>query len=217
MADSVPAQVTRPRSAWAFRSWLLVAFVAGVAVAIAASAVVKSRASSDAPTDGAAAASPDTKPAAAFETPLDHQADTGALAIQRSATPYRTDTFEIHIPSGDEAGHEVEQKLRVSTGDAISYTWKVEGIDNPEEFHADLHGHSPPAPGYREESFRRGGGLQDSGAFVVPFDGIHGWFFKNDSAAAAKVVLQVSGFYTPVSAEELARIEQEAERFSAAP
>ncbi len=147
----------------------------------------------------------------AFETPLGQQTDTGYLAIARSDEQLRSDTFEIRIPSGDEAGHEVERKLRAVAGSTIAYAWRVEGIDNPEEFHADLHGHEPPAPGYREESFRKGGGLRDSGAFVVPFDGIHGWLFKNDSAVAATVVLQVSGFYEPVSEEELERIEEQAE------
>jgi hypothetical protein len=124
---------------------------------------------------------------------------------------YRSDTFRIELASGDEAGHEVEQKLRVQPGTAIAYSWSVEGIANPEEFYADLHGHAPPAPGFHEASYRQGGGLQDSGGFVAPFEGIHGWLFKNDSAAPATVTLQVAGFYEPVTAAELAQIEQQIE------
>lgn len=146
-------------------------------------------------------------PAADFQTPLDHQASTGALEIGSTAQRYRSDTFVIPLASGDDAGHELEQKLRAQAGSTVVYSWSVTGIDNPEEFHADLHGHTPPAPGYHEASFRRGGGLTDSGAFVVPFEGIHGWLFKNDSARPVTVTLTVAGFYTPLSAPELAAIE----------
>lgn len=146
-----------------------------------------------------------------FSAPLDRQADTGELAVAVAGLPYRTDTFRIELPSGDEAGHEVEQKLRIPTGGAVTYRWSVEGIASPEEFYADLHGHAPPAPGFREASYRQGGGLQDSGGFSAPFDGIHGWLFKNDSANTATVTLEVAGFYEPVSAAELAQIEHQIE------
>lgn len=191
--------------------WALAGALLGVAIVLAVQQASRTGHDETAARAAPGGDAPDSGVAERFAAPLDRQADTGELAIAAAAVPYRTDTFRIELASGDEAGHEIEQKLRVAAGGTIAYRWSVDGIADPEEFYADLHGHAPPAPGFQEASYRQGGGLQDSGGFVAPFDGIHGWLFKNDSAAPAKVTLEVAGFYEPVSATELARIEQQLE------
>lgn len=210
-SDAAGHRAARPGWQWGVGGIVLGAVIAltlTLALARPAPADAPSVTAGASPASAAATNAPDTATAASdFETPLDRQASTGEIDVQAATLPYRSDTFVIALPSGDEAGHELEQKLRAVAGSPVAYTWTVAGISNPEEFHADLHGHSPPAPGYHEASFRKGGGLSDSGAFTVPFDGIHGWLFKNDSAGPATVTLTVSGFYTPLSAEELAEIE----------
>jgi hypothetical protein len=226
--DAAVARPSRPGWQWGVAGIVLGAVIAstlilalaGPAPAGAQEAAAEAAAASAPPTDARPA---DETPAgtttagtaSAFETPLDRQASTGEIDVRATAVPYRSDTFVIALPSGDEAGHELEQKLRAVAGSHVVYAWTVSGIANPEEFHADLHGHSPPAPGYHEASFRKGGGLADSGAFTVPFDGIHGWLFKNDSAGPATVTLTVAGFYTPLSAQELADIETAIEALAA--
>lgn len=224
MSESIAPAVVSPRKPW---GWATVSLIAGAALAIAVSAIAfpsgyrypsaanPEASSKPVPAVGEDAASVPTDKLR-FVAPLDKQADTGEIPITLAEVPFRSDTFEIKLASGDEAGHELEQKLRARQGATIVYSWSVEGISNPEEFHADLHGHTPPAPGYREASFRQGGGLADNGAFVAPFEGIHGWLFKNDSAGPAVVKLTVSGFYEPISQEELERINQAIEQLLAA-
>lgn len=207
---AIDTSTSRPRRPW---PWALAGFAAGAALTAAVFALARTPADAVAADAPAAVATPDAQER--FVPPLDRQADTGTLPISVAQVPFRSDTFRIALASGDEAGHELEQKLRAAAGTTLGYSWSVSGIDNPEEFYVDLHGHAPPAPGYREDSFRQGGGLADSGSFVVPFDGIHGWLFKNDSAGPAVVTLQVSGFYTPVPAEELAAIEAQIEALAA--
>ncbi|UWX03856.1 hypothetical protein H1235_15350 [Pseudoxanthomonas sp. NC8] len=146
-----------------------------------------------------------------FIAPLDRQADTGEVSIASTQLPFRTDTFRIAWLPATTPATRSSRSFAPPPARPLAYHWSVEGIGNPEEFYADLHGHAPPAPGYREASYRRGGGLQDSGSFTTPFDGIHGWLFKNDSAGAATVTLQVAGFYEPVTAAELAQIERQIE------
>jgi hypothetical protein len=224
MSESTAPVVASPRKPW---GWAATSLIAGAALAVAVSAIAfpsgyraPNAASPEASAKPLPAVGGDTASVPAdkprFVAPLDKQADTGELPIALAAVPFRSDTFEIKLASGDEAGHELEQKLRARQGATIVYSWSVKGIANPEEFHADLHGHTPPAPGYREASFRQGGGLADNGAFVAPFEGIHGWLFKNDSAGPAVVKLTVSGFYEPISQEELERITQAVEQLPAA-
>lgn len=224
MSDSTETTVAAPRKPWV---WVAASLFAGALLAVVVSAVAfpggyrasKAEAKADAAVEPSAEATgkgPASADAPRFVAPLDKQADTGEIPIASAELPFRADTFEIRLASGDEAGHELEQKLRTREGATILYSWSVSGIENPEEFHADLHGHTPPAPGYHEASFRQGGGLADNGAFVAPFEGVHGWLFKNDSAGPAVVKLTVSGFYEPVSQEELDRITQAIEQLPAA-
>jgi len=37
--------------------------------------------------------------------------------------------------------------------------------------------------------------LNSSGALVAPFEGVHGWYFQNQSDKPQTVHLKISGFY----------------------
>jgi hypothetical protein len=43
--------------------------------------------------------------------------------------------------------------------------------------------------------YSKTGGSPQSGAFTAPWDGIHGWYLKNDSPADVVVTLELAGFY----------------------
>jgi hypothetical protein len=43
--------------------------------------------------------------------------------------------------------------------------------------------------------YRKASGGTESGSLVAPFDGIHGWYLKNDANNAIVVRLDVAGFY----------------------
>lgn len=97
--------------------------------------------------------------------------------------------------------------MRAKAGTPILYSWSVSGVTEPEEFYSDLFGHGVE-PGTGEDvSYQKFSGLFSNGAVTVPYDGLHGWYFKNDSAGAVVVHLRLSGDFEVVSAEELAAIQ----------
>lgn len=121
------------------------------------------------------------------EVPLsDHTYSEHANRMQR-------DTIEIPI----DAFGELEYKLGMQAGDAIVYSWQVDGIDDPEFLYAEFHGHTEPVPGEAGTVmfYRRAEGGSENGALTAPFDGIHGWFLQNRSTRSIVVRLDVAGFY----------------------
>ena len=127
-------------------------------------------------------------------------------SLRIATIPFRTDAIDIPLASGDDAGHWQEWKLRAKAGSALVYSWSVTGVENPDEFFADFHGHTEKPDAAREDSFRQISALSDSGGLTLPFDGVHGWYFKNDSAQPVVIHIKVAGFYTPLTAEELKAI-----------
>ena len=46
----------------------------------------------------------------------------------------------------------------------------------------EFHGHTPQVNGVGDLMFySKTGGTPESGVFTAPWDGIHGWYLKNDS------------------------------------
>jgi hypothetical protein len=117
-----------------------------------------------------------------------------AYIYAEHAGAYRSDT--IDIPLGADGGA-LEYKLAMKAGDAIAYSWTAEGLADPFLLLSEFHGHTERvggAPGTLM-FYRRAVGGEESGHLVAPFDGIHGWYLKNDSATPIVVELRVAGFY----------------------
>src|SRR5262249_54634911 len=68
----------------------------------------------------------------------------------------------------------------------------------PIEF--DFHGHTLNAEGeaMTVAEYRKDKGLADAGSLTAPFEGIHGWYWKNTNADPVTVKLEVWGFYALV-------------------
>lgn len=107
---------------------------------------------------------------------------------------FRSDVIEIPLF----ALSDLEYKLDMKQGGAISYQWQVQNMSDPESLLAEFHGHTirtSDAPG--DVMFYKVGRYANSeGYMVAPFDGIHGWYFSNESNEDINIVLTVSGFYT---------------------
>ncbi|HEX3485969.1 MAG TPA: hypothetical protein VHT51_12970 [Micropepsaceae bacterium] len=114
------------------------------------------------------------------------------------ATAFRTDTFEITLPPDEDKG-ELEFKVKMRPGDTLTYSWNVTGDEaHPEWFYYDFHGESRPVPEGAKATvmeYRQATGLKSSGALVAPFEGVHGWYFQNQSDKPQTVHLTISGFY----------------------
>lgn len=138
--------------------------------------------------DAAAEAAAVAPPVAWIEVPL------AGHTYAEHDSGYRSDV--IDIPLGSD-GFALEYKLAMKQGDAITYSWTAAGLEDPLLLLSEFHGHTErvgDAPG-TVMFYRRAVGGQESGMLVAPFDGIHGWYLKNDSATAITVRLQVAGFY----------------------
>jgi hypothetical protein len=132
------------------------------------------------------------KPAA--DAPADAKSDgkaTTTPALTTNAwfypTEYRTDT--VKVPLGPDG--EIEYKVSMKQGEAMVYSWSVDRESVYFDFHGEPSNDPKHATRYREEQEN----TKSNGAFVAPFEGIHGWFWLNLSGKPIVVTLKMSGFY----------------------
>jgi hypothetical protein len=132
------------------------------------------------------------------------------------ATAFRSDTILITLPPDEK--NELEYKVKMKPGATLIYSWNVSGDEaHPEWFYYDFHGESRPvAEGTKATvmEYRQATGLVSNGALVAPFEGVHGWYFQNQSDKPLTVHLKMSGFYELVPPGEYgneARVEPQAE------
>lgn len=140
---------------------------------------------------GAVSAAPAPDPAA-DPSPI----PKAAPGVARTAEAgFRTDSFSLLLSKAGEEGSEVDYLVRMKAGDALVYSWTVEGDPPADRFYSDFHGATALSPPLQEVSYREGMGVEDRGAMTAPFTGVHGWLFKNDSGKPVTVKLTIAGFY----------------------
>ena len=114
-----------------------------------------------------------------------------ALRIIPSAaaqSPARTDSRSVTLTPGQGA----EIKLVMKKGAKVNYSWTVEGGTANYDLHGD-------APGVKGKSYKRGRSVKgDEGVFEAPFDGNHGWFWRNRTKSNVTIKLTVSGEYAEI-------------------
>lgn len=117
---------------------------------------------------------------------------SGVVSIQSDET-WKSDVIKIPV----KAGVGLEYKLDMQKGQGIVYTISYDGLDHPGLMEVEFHGHTPKdATGVGDLMFySKTGGSAQSGVFTAPWDGIHGWYLKNDGAKDVTVKLEVAGFY----------------------
>lgn len=110
----------------------------------------------------------------------------GAVAVIRRNTPYRQETMSLTLAPGQGA----EIKAHMKTGDAFLFHWTTDAA-----VAVDMHGERVGAAKDEYTSYwieREQSGA--SGTFIAPFDGSHGWYWKNRSDKPVTVRVDVSGF-----------------------
>jgi hypothetical protein len=99
----------------------------------------------------------------------------------------REDTATIEL----QPGQELEYKLRIATGSLLEYDWETSGGI----VFAQLHGEpAGDTSGYYEE-FTVGNAQFLKGSLEAPFDGTHGWLWRNNNSHAVTVTLKTRGVY----------------------
>jgi hypothetical protein len=114
------------------------------------------------------------------------------------AAGFRADVIEIPLRAGGDPtrGDELEYKVQMKKDATFIYEWSVADIPKPDEFYFDFHGHTLAAgKDMTVATYKQATGTSANGALAAPFDGVHGWFFQNQSERAVVVHLKISGFY----------------------
>ena len=115
----------------------------------------------------------------------------GVVSIQPAK--WRTDTVRVPVP----AGKGLEYKLTMEKGEGLVYNISYGTLADPNMMLTEFHGHTKQVDGVGDLMFySKTGGSPQSGVFTAPWDGIHGWYLKNDSAKDVVVTLELAGFYT---------------------
>lgn len=142
---------------------------------------IKQQLAEEAATDAAA-----TGLAANAATP-----DTASIAAapqSSSDSEVRSDVTSVTLTPGQGA----EIKATMTRGLRLTYDWKVSGGVVNYDTHAD-------APGIDYHGYDKGqNSAGEQGQLVAPFDGKHGWFWRNRGNGPVTVTLRTEGAYASI-------------------
>lgn len=114
--------------------------------------------------------------------------------VAKSDIPLRSDEMSLTLQPDE--GAEIKATMRKA--EQFVFNWATEGGS----VNVDMHGEKLNA-GDKFTSYRKAKQLtSDQGTFVAPFDGTHGWYWRNRGDKPVTVKVKVSGFY-----EKLARMK----------
>ena len=114
--------------------------------------------------------------------------------VTKSDIPLRSDEMSLTLQPDE--GAEIKATMR--KGEQFVFNWATEGGS----VNVDMHGEKINA-GDKFTSYRKAKQLtSDKGTFVAPFEGTHGWYWRNRGDKPVTVKVKVSGFY-----EKLARMK----------
>lgn len=124
----------------------------------------------------------------------------GAGAVQPAylgSGPVRRAEFDIPLGAGDWPEAALEYKVAMKAGQKILFSWRVDDLKDPRQLEFDFHGHTltPKGQPMTVAEYHKDRGLSDTGGLTAPFDGIHGWYFKNHGPDPVTVHLTVWGFF----------------------
>ena len=109
-----------------------------------------------------------------------------AGAVSQREAGYRTDTLSVVLAPGKGA----EIKAHMQAGDTFVFQWTAGSA-----VAFDMHGERiDAAEGEYTSYWLERARSQASGAFTAPFDGSHGWYWKNSGTTPVTVTVDVSGF-----------------------
>ncbi len=113
-------------------------------------------------------------------------ASHSASVLWQADDARRADTATVVIP----AGEGVEVKAEMLTGQQLLYAWSAEGGAVFLEIHGD------PTDGSTYSSYQTIPSSESGeGGLTAPFDGSHGWYFRNDNPSDVTVVVETEGYY----------------------
>ena len=110
---------------------------------------------------------------------------------------------EIKVPI--RARGEIEYKFRLKKGAKLQYAWQTDG----EKLFFDFHGEPKGDTTGYFKSYKESTKSKSSGFLTAPFEGTHGWYWKNQSSKPVIVTLKVKGEYERMDKKKVAFPERE--------
>jgi hypothetical protein len=111
-----------------------------------------------------------------------------AAGLVKSTQPLRSDTMSVTLQPGE--GAEIKAAMR--KGETMVFSWEAEGGPVKSDMHGEPHNAKPNEfTTYWKVPSQSSG----AGSFSAPFDGIHGWFWRNKNDKPVTVKVSVSGFH----------------------
>ena len=112
----------------------------------------------------------------------------GSAAAQPApTTTARSDETTVVV----KAGQGIEYKMDMRRNAQVTYSWTAEGGT----VNYDMHGEPPGNPDGTKSYARGRGTATDKGVLTAPFDGNHGWFWRNRGTKDVTVRLTTRGEY----------------------
>ena len=121
------------------------------------------------------------------EVPIPSEANNPAPAIQLAL---REDSIEVIVP----AGKGIEYKVYMLKHGQMKYEWSTNNTVLYFDFHGDVKQEDATKAVYFE-SYTIANSNNMVGTFLSPYEGKHGWFFRNKSNEDVKVTLRLKGEY----------------------
>jgi hypothetical protein len=119
---------------------------------------------------------------AAAPTPASAMADESAPAEPGKPV-------EVRLTLQPNEGREV--KATMKAGQEFDYRWATDGG----EVRFELHGEPAGAKGDEYTSYEKGSSAGASGKFRAPFDGTHGWYWKNRTDKPVTITARATGSF----------------------
>ncbi|SCA56699.1 conserved hypothetical protein [Candidatus Terasakiella magnetica] len=111
-------------------------------------------------------------------------------ATPESTREYQEAMVEVIVP----ANSGIEYKLDVKKGDAIIYEWMSNDVNLYYDFHGEPEGDTT---GYFQ-TYTASTANTAKGTLTAPFNGTHGWYWKNETDKPVTVSLFTEGNYVLV-------------------
>lgn len=113
--------------------------------------------------------------------------ETRGDTVAQSQTPLRNDELILTLNPGEGA----EAKAAMRKGEQFVFSWQA--LDGKVNF--DMHGERPNAGDQFTSYWKAKQQTGAQGVFIAPFDGTHGWYWRNRGDKSVSVKVKVSGFY----------------------
>jgi hypothetical protein len=127
---------------------------------------------------------PDASPAAAAALTIAPQTKENIV----TATAWRSDEKTVTLPphSG------IEIKAHMAKGDRLVFRWAASGG----AVRMDMHGEPTKGKEGEFSTYWKQKNLTEAqGSFTAPYDGTHGWYWRNGGETPVTIALKTAGFY----------------------